>query len=63
MRSVHPEVGTLALRAIASANTELGVVKLAAGNDDHCLALAPMNGVCAAVAGGGVLVRFRHADS
>jgi hypothetical protein len=36
--------------------------KLAAGNIDHCLALAPTSGVFAVVAGGCVLVGFSPAD-
>jgi hypothetical protein len=51
-----------ALRAIGSANTKLAAAKRAAGNKITVWRSRRLRGVIASVAGGGVLVRIRHAD-
>ena len=57
-----PEGGVAAIRDIGSCKLKLGGAKLAAGNIDHCVGLAPTSRRHRVVAGGGVLVRFSPAD-
>jgi hypothetical protein len=47
---------------LASSNTNVGVAKRAAGNKITVWRSRRLRGVFAPVAGGGVLVRFRHAE-